>query len=194
MNSDTVARVMLVDDDPAVRTGLRLILGSEPDVVIVGEARDGFEADVVARHTIPDVVLIDIRLPVQVRVTTAEHLLRLAVPPLVIMFTTVIGAPIDDGAPHALIAAIRSGLAGEPVTVATVERTKRDRARGTLGALTARELQVAKYLSLGLSDGEIALHQFVSVATVTATVTRILLKLETDNRVSVATHVRDAEL
>jgi DNA-binding NarL/FixJ family response regulator len=214
-------RLMLVDDDPLVRTGLRLILGGEPDFEIVGEAGDGVEADAVARETGPDVVLLDIRMPLQDGVVTAEHLLRLPAPPRVIMLTTfhaddlvllalaagASGFLLKDTAPHTLIAAIRSVVDGEPVmspqvtrqvisaaTVGTDAGAIRDRARSTLEVLTERELDVAKGIALGLSNAEIAEQQFISVATVKATVTRIFLKLEADNRVSVAMRVRDAAL
>jgi len=214
-------RLMLVDDDPFVRTGLRLILGGEPDFEIVGEAGDGVEADAVARETRPDVVLLDIRMPLQDGVVTAEHLLQLPAPPRVIMLTTfhaddlvlralaagASGFLLKDTAPDTLIAAIRSVIDGEPVmsprvtrqvisaaTVGTDAGAIRERARSALEVLTERELEVAKSIAHGLSNAEIAQRHFISIATVKATVTRIFLKLEADNRVTVAMRVRDAAL
>src|SRR5690606_25413472 len=221
MERARVIRLLLVDDDPLVRRGLGLILGGERDIEIVGEAADGIEAETATRDLAPDVVLMDVRMPHQDGVTTAEHLLRRPDPPAIIMLTTfhvddlvlralaagVSGYVLKDAAPDKVIAAIRSVSAGEPVmsptvarqvitaaTAGTADDAKRAAARAGLDVLTPRELDVALESSRGASNAEIAARLFVSVATVKATVTRIFLKLETDNRVTIALRVRDAGL
>lgn len=221
MERDRVIRLLLVDDDPLVRRGLSLILGGESDIEIVGEAADGIEAEIAARDLAPDVVLMDVRMPNQDGVTTAEALLQRPGPPAIIMLTTfhvddlvlralaagVSGYILKDAAPDKVIAAIRSVADGEPVmsptvarqvitaaTAGTADGAKRESARAGLDVLTPRELDVALEISRGASNAEIAARLFVSVATVKATVTRIFLKLETDNRVTIALRVRDAGL
>lgn len=221
MERDPVIRLLLVDDDPLVRRGLSLILGGESDIEIVGEAADGIEAEVATRDLNPDVVLMDVRMPVQDGVTTAEGLLRRPDPPAIIMLTTfhvddlvlralaagVSGYILKDAAPDKVIAAIRSVSDGEPAmsptvarqvitaaTAGTADGAARERARAALDVLTPRELDVALEISRGASNAEIAARLFISVPTVKATVTRIFLKLETDNRVTIALRVRDAGL
>lgn len=221
MERDPVIRLLLVDDDPLVRRGLSLILGGESDIEIVGEAADGIEAEVATRDLNPDVVLMDVRMPVQDGVTTAEALLRRPDPPAIIMLTTfhvddlvlralaagVSGYILKDAAPDKVIAAIRSVSDGEPAmsptvarqvitaaTAGTADGAARERARAALDVLTPRELDVALEISRGASNAEIAARLFISVPTVKATVTRIFLKLETDNRVTIALRVRDAGL
>jgi DNA-binding NarL/FixJ family response regulator len=216
-----VIRLLLVDDDPLVRRGLSLILGGETDIEIVGEAVDGVEAEAAVRELAPDVVLMDVRMPAQDGVVTAEHLLARPDPPAIIMLTTfhmddlvlralgagVSGFILKDAAPDKVIAAIRSVSAGEPAMSPTVARqvitaatnstagdAKRESARAELDVLTPRELDVAMEISRGASNAEIAARLFISVPTVKATVTRIFLKLETDNRVTIALRVRDAGL
>jgi DNA-binding NarL/FixJ family response regulator len=216
-----VIRLLLVDDDPLVRRGLSLILGGETDIKIVGEAADGVEAEAAVRELAPDVVLMDVRMPAQDGVVTAEHLLARPDPPAIIMLTTfhmddlvlralgagVSGFILKDAAPEKVIAAIRSVADGEPAMSPTVARqvitaatsstagdARRESARAALDVLTPRELDVAVEISRGASNAEIAARLFISVATVKATVTRIFLKLGTDNRVALALRIRDAGL
>ncbi|MEU6713625.1 response regulator transcription factor [Nonomuraea sp. NPDC046802] len=209
-------RVVIVDDDPMVRTGLRLILGGEADLDLAGEAADGKQAMAVVRDLRPDVVLMDIRMPVQDGLTTTELLLARPSPPRILVLTTFdaddmvlralrLGAHgflLKDTPPPKMIEAVRTVARGEPVLSPSVARQVIAAATGgyepqalrELARLTEREREVAIELARGLSNTEIAAALSVSVATVKANITRIFAKLGTDNRVHVAMRVRDAGL
>lgn len=212
----TVTRVVIVDDDPMVRTGLKLILGGAPDLEIVGEAGDGREAMEVVRRARPDVVLMDIRMPVQDGLVTTEQLLAEPNPPRVLVLTTFdaddlvlralrLGASgflLKDTPPPKMIEAVRAVARGEPAlspsvtyqVIAAATGARRPEAREELSRLTERELEVAIEVARGSSNAEIAERLHMSVATVKANISRIFAKLGTDNRVQVAMKVRDAGL
>ncbi|MEV6032157.1 LuxR C-terminal-related transcriptional regulator [Nonomuraea sp. NPDC052116] len=162
---EPVIRVVIVDDDPMVRTGLRLILGGEPDLDLAGEAGDGKQAMDVIRDLRPDVVLMDIRMPEQ------DGLVARGEPVL------------SPSVARQVIAAATGG-----------HKPRRPRAPAELAVLTEREREVAIEVARGASNAEIAASLSVSVATVKANITRIFAKLGTDNRVHVAMKVRDAGL
>lgn len=209
-------RLVIVDDDPMVRTGLRLILGGEPDLAIVGEAGDGREALRVVDELGPDVVLMDIRMPVQDGLVTTERLLARPDPPRILVLTTfdaddmvlralrlgAAGFLLKDTPPTKMIEAVRTVVNGEPVLSPSVTRqliaaaTRQDlprtQAQRELDRLTEREREVAVEVARGRSNAEIAEQLYMSVATVKANITRIFTKLGTDNRVHVAMKVRDA--
>ncbi|WP_308163960.1 response regulator transcription factor [Nonomuraea sediminis] len=210
---------MIVDDDPMVRTGLRLILGGEPDLDLVGEAADGRQAMIVIRDLRPDVVLMDIRMPNQDGLTTTELLLAKPDPPRILVLTTFdaddmvlralqLGADgflLKDTPPPKMIEAVRTVAKGEPVLSPSVARQviaaatgggepQRQEAQWKLAKLTEREQEVAIEVARGNSNAEIAEHLYMSVATVKANITRIFAKLGTDSRVQVAMKVRDAGL
>lgn len=210
-------RVVLVDDDAMVRTGLRLVLGGEEDIEVVGEAGDGLEAERLVRALSPDLVLLDIRMPVQDGLVTVEHLCAAATPPAVVMLTTfdtdelilrALGAGatgffVKDTRPDRLIDGIRKVAAGEPmmspgvarqVIAAATSGESRDQTgvHSAIAALSGREREVALQIALGHSNADIATALYISVATVKATITRIFQKLGTDNRVQVAMLMRDA--
>ncbi|MEV4353674.1 response regulator [Nonomuraea sp. NPDC004186] len=212
-------RVVIVDDDPMVRTGLRLILGGEPDLDLAGEAGDGKQAMDVIRDLRPDVVLMDIRMPEQDGLVTTELLLSRPAPPRILVLTTFdaddlvlralrLGAHgflLKDAPPPKMIEAVRAVARGEPVLSPSVARQviaaatgghepRRPRALAELAVLTEREREVAIEVARGASNAEIAASLSVSVATVKANITRIFAKLGTDNRVHVAMKVRDAGL
>ncbi|GAA2775795.1 response regulator transcription factor [Nonomuraea dietziae] len=214
-----MTRLVLVDDDPMVRTGLRLILGGDPGLEIVGEAGDGLRAMAVVRDLRPDVVLMDIRMPVQDGLTTTELMLARPHPPRILILTTFdaddmvlraleLGASgflLKDTPPPKMIEAVHAVANGEPVLSPSVvhqviaaatgrHEPRRPEARRELARLTEREREVAIEVARGSSNAEIAERLHMSVATVKANVTRIFAKLETDNRVHVAMRVRDAGL
>ncbi|MGA8114254.1 MAG: response regulator transcription factor [Actinocatenispora sp.] len=214
-----MTRLVIVDDDPMVRTGLRLILGGEPDLELVGEAADGREAMTVIRDLAPDVVLMDIRMPHQDGLTTTELLLARPDPPRILVLTTFdtddmvlralqLGAGgflLKDTPPPKMIEAVRAVAAGDPVLSPSVtnqviaaatggHEPRRLEALRELETLTEREREVAIEVARGSSNGEIATCLYMSVATVKANVTRIFAKLGTVNRVHVAMKVRDAGL
>ncbi|RVX41857.1 LuxR family two component transcriptional regulator [Nonomuraea polychroma] len=214
-----MTRLVIVDDDPMVRTGLRLILGGEPDLDLVGEAADGRQAMTVIRDLRPDVVLMDIRMPDQDGLITTELLLAQPDPPRILVLTTFdaddmvlralrLGADgflLKDTPPPKMIEAVRTVAKGEPVLSPSVARQviaaatgggepQRPEAQRELAKLTEREQQVAIEVAQGNSNAEIAEHLYMSVATVKANITRIFAKLGVDSRVQVAMKVRDAGL
>ena len=212
-----VTRLLLVDDDPMVRTGLRLILSGEPDLEIVAEAADGKAAEALVDQLCPDLVLMDIRMPVQDGLTTTEHLLLRPSPPAVLVLTTfdsddqvlralqagAKGFLLKDSAPAQMSEAIHKGAAGEPalspsvtdqvIAAATARQRVDPDARRDLDSLTVREREVASLLAAGRSNQDIADELYVSLATTKATITRIFSKLGVDNRVAAALRVRDAD-
>jgi DNA-binding NarL/FixJ family response regulator len=211
-------RVLLVDDDALVRAGLRMILSSSEEMEVVGEAADGAEAVATAQAHRPDVVLMDIRMPVMDGIAATLALRRLTPPPHVIVLTTfqadeqVISALragadgflLKDTAPTEIVNAVRLVAAGEAMLSPSVTRTllshlgndemadRRRLAAGRLTSLTEREREVAAAVGSGASNAEIAASLFMSEATVKAHVSRLLTKLDVTNRVHIAILVHDA--
>ncbi len=211
-------RVLLVDDDPLVRAGLRMILSSADDLDVVGEAADGADAVDAVRADRPDVVLMDIRMPVMDGIAATTALRRLPSPPHVIVLTTfqaddhvmdalragADGLLLKDTAPAEIIQAVRLVAAGEAMLSPSVTRTllshlgddattdRRRLAAQRLTSLTEREREVATAVGSGASNAEIAASRYMSEATVKAHVSRLLTKLEVANRVQIAILVHDA--
>ncbi|WP_211752678.1 response regulator [Nocardioides lianchengensis] len=217
-------RVLVVDDDPLVRSALGLMLGGQPDVEVVGEAANGREGLALAGSLRPDVVLMDIRMPVLDGLTATRELHRIPQlqpqPPHVIVLTTfdaddhvveALGAGADgfllkDTPPGQILDAIRAVAAGDPMLSPSVTRTLIERLRsgpdsgrvaaaeGRLALLTDRERDVALAVGRGLSNAEIAGELHLSVPTVKAHVSRLFDKLMVTNRVQIAICVHDAGL
>lgn len=211
-------RVLLVDDDALVRAGLRMILSSSDEMEVAGEAADGADAVAAARAHRPDVVLMDIRMPVMDGIAATLALRRLATPPHVIVLTTfqadeqvmsalragADGFLLKDTAPTEIVNAIRLVAAGEAMLSPSVTRTllahlgndemtdRRRLAAQRLTSLTDREREVATAVAAGASNAEVAGSLFMSEATVKAHVSRLLTKLEVTNRVQIAILVHDA--
>ncbi|MFJ8704357.1 response regulator transcription factor [Streptomyces ardesiacus] len=216
----TAIRLLLVDDDPLVRAGLALMLGGADDVQIVGEAADGDEVGPLVDRTRPDVVLMDIRMPVVDGLTATERLRARADAPQVVVLTTfhadeqvlralragAAGFVLKDTPPAEILDAVRRVAAGDPVLSPAVTRrlmeraagagpdTRRTRARARVDTLNDREREVAVAVGRGLANAEIAAHLFMSVATVKAHVSRVLAKLGLNNRVQIALLTYDAGL
>jgi DNA-binding NarL/FixJ family response regulator len=217
-------RVVLVDDDPLVRAGLRLMLGGAPPLEIVGEAGDGAEALEVVARLRPDVVLMDIRMPRMDGLIATQRLSEQPVPPKVIVLTTfdaddhvvralangATGFLLKDTAPPMIVEAIQNVAAGEPmlspsvtaqlirrVTQAPTTDADTERARAAtarLASLSERERDVALAVGQGKSNAEIAGELFMSLATVKAHVSHIFVKMELTNRVQIAICVHEAGL
>ncbi|REB69288.1 response regulator [Cutibacterium namnetense] len=212
--------ILIVDDDPLVRAGLRLILGGSPSLQVVGEGSDGDEAvDLVTEHR-PDVVLMDIRMPRVDGLEATRRLQALPEPPRIIVLTTfdsddlvlralTVGADgflLKDTPPPRMVEAILQVAAGEqalsPSVVSQVIKlatrsansSRQDSARRLLEELTERERAVALAVGQGLTNAQIAKQEYLSVATVKAQITRILGKLGVTNRVQVALIIHDANL
>ena len=203
-------RVLLVDDQPLLRTGFRMILSAEPDLAVVGEAGDGATAVELARRLKPDVVLMDIRMPVMDGIQATRALAGPGVedPIKVLMLTTfgldeyvveslragASGFLLKDAPPEDLVEAIRIVAAGEALLAPSVTRRLLDRVASrlppanenaipALAELTDREMEVLKLLARGLSNAEIAEKLVVSETTVKTHVSRVLAKLELRDRV-----------
>ena len=211
-------RVLIVDDDALVRSGLALIIGGTEDIEVVAQAADGREGLALARDHRPDVVLMDIRMPVMNGLEATEHLAALPDPPHVIVLTTfdaddyvvralaagASGFLLKDTPPAQIVEAIHKVAAGEPmlspaVTRRLIERVtanhepdRRREARAKLVRLTEREAEVAAAVGQGLSNADIAKELHMSVPTVKAHIGRLFTKLEVDNRVQIAIAVHEA--
>lgn len=212
-------KVLLVDDDPLVRAGLRIILSSAEDLKIVAEADDGARAVAAVREHQPDVVLMDIRMAEMDGITATAALRRLDPPPEVIVLTTfqadeqVMGALragasgflVKDTPPTEIVNAVRLVASGDAIISPSVTRTllshfgkteETERRRGAaqrLAALTDREREVAAAVGSGASNAEVAASLFMSEATVKAHVSRLFTKLEVASRVQIAIVVHDAD-
>ena len=213
-------RVLLVDDDPLVRAGLRTILSSASDLDVVAEAADGADAITAVRAHRVDVALMDVRMPGVDGITATKHITALPDPPKVLVLTTfhldeyVFGALragasgflLKDTPPADIVGAVRLVAAGDAMLSPSVTRTlidhysadttqaRRTAAEKTLKLLTEREREVAAAVGRGQSNADIAARLHMSEATVKAHVSRILTKLNAANRVQVAITMHDAGL
>jgi len=212
--------VLLIDDDALVRAGLKLILGGNSGITVVGEGSDGDEVAALVQRLSPDVVLMDIRMARMDGLSATAELLKRKDPPHVIVLTTFdsddlvlralhLGADgflLKDTPPGRMVEAIHQVVDGEHslsptvvhqlIAVATqsMGASRKDDALAELGELTDRERDVALAIGQGLSNAEIAGRHYMSVATVKAHVTRIFSKLGVTNRVQIAIKVHDAGL
>ena len=208
-------RVLVVDDDPLVRVGLRMLLNGD-DLAVVGEAGDGAEAARQVDALQPDVVLMDIRMPGVDGLTATETIRGLPDPPEVIVLTTfdadehvlralragAAGFLLKDTPPADILTAVHRVAGGDAQLSPSVLRQlissviatppRGNAARERLATLTERELEVAHAIGEGLSNAEIASRVYLSIPTVKAHVSAILRKLDADNRVQVALLIHDA--
>jgi DNA-binding NarL/FixJ family response regulator len=212
-------RVLIVDDDALVRSGLRIMLAGAHTVEVVGEAADGNEVlGAVDLHR-PDVVLMDIRMPQLDGIAATRLLATQPDPPAVIVLTTfdadelvlralqagAAGFLLKETPPADIIRAIELVHAGDGMLSPTVTRrliamvagdsdagARADDARERLATLSPRERDVAFAVGLGYGNAEIAAKLHLSVPTVKGHVSRLLDKLEVDNRVQIALLVQAA--
>ncbi|MCX4906380.1 response regulator transcription factor [Streptomyces sp. NBC_00878] len=213
-------RVLVADDEPLIRAGIRMILTSADDIDVVAEAGDGREAVENARSTAVDVALLDIQMPVMDGLTALAELGRAAPNVRVLILTTFgerdnvlralghggAGFLLKDSAPDELIHAVRAAAAGNAYLSPAATRhvvdalsspgatARAEEARHRLDGLTARERDVLALLGEGLSNADAGRLLYMSEATVKTYVSRILTKLNCDNRVQAALLARDADL
>ena len=199
-------RVLVVDDEQLVRTGLRMILSSEDDIDVVGEARDGQEAVERATTLRPDVVLMDIRMPGMDGLQATRRIRERTEAPRVVILTTfdldehvfealragASGFLLKDTPGDTLVAAIRAAVGGEALLApsvtrrlieAYVARPEAPTVTPRLGDLTEREREVLTLLARGRSNAEIAADLVIGEATVKTHVARVLDKLGVRDRV-----------
>lgn len=198
-------RVLVVDDQALVRAGFALMLAQQPDIEVCGEAADGNQAVALYRQLLPDIVLMDVRMPGMDGVTATELLVAQQSAPKVLVLTTfdvddyvhgalragASGYLLKDVEPTELADAVRRVMAGElplsaPVTrrivshfVARPLQIRHER----IAALTAREKEVLALVARGLTNAEIARDLVVSPATVKTHVANILAKLGVRDRI-----------
>lgn len=207
-------RVLLVDDDPLVRTGLQLMLAGADGITVVGEAADGDELDDAVTRTRPGVVLLDVRMP-RVDGVTALRRLTADPRPAVIVLTTfrtdgVVLDALRAGAagfllkhtpPEQIVDAVRTAAEGQPIVSPSVLAQLIEHARsGSTPAatdlreagLTEREHDVAMAVADGLGNAEIAEQLYLSLGTVKSHISSALTKLGLENRVQLAIRAHDA--
>ena len=197
--------VLIADDHPVVRQGLRVLLEVQDDIEVIGEASDGAEAASMAAELRPDVMLLDLKMPGMRGPEVIEDLTARRIPARILVLTSVTDPAAADAAvragaagllykdvdPDALVRAIRSVHDGNLLLSAeaaeTLIRRGADRgAAGGLGALTAREREVLGLISRGRSNREIARALHVSEKTVKAHVSSVLAKLGVQDRTQAA--------
>lgn len=198
--------VVLVDDQELMRVGFRMVLGAQEDIEVVGEAGDGEHAVRLAAELRPDVVLMDVRMPVLDGVEATRRIVEAGTSRVLVMTTFDLdeyvysalrggasGFLLKDTPPDHLVSALRSVCVGDAVVAPAVTRRLLDRFLGggqppprdesVLDALTDREREVLTLVAKGLSNTEIAGTLFLSEATVKTHVGRILSKLDLRDRV-----------
>ncbi|MFF4222618.1 response regulator transcription factor [Streptomyces sp. L500] len=213
-------RVLIADDEPLIRAGIRMILTSADDIEVVAEAVNGREAVELARRHRVDVALLDIQMPVLDGLTALGELGRHA-PGVRVLILTTFGEPdnvlralrqggagflLKDSAPGELIGAVRAAATGAAYLSPAATRhvadslaagpvaTRGEQARRRVAELSEREREVLALLGEGLSNADAGRRIHMSEATVKTYVSRILAKLGCENRVQAALLARDAGL
>jgi DNA-binding NarL/FixJ family response regulator len=209
-----VIRVLLADDQALLRTGFRMILQAQPDLEVVGEAVDGADAVRQAARLDPDVVLMDVRMPVMDGIAATERIAAAGSSRVLVLTTFDLdeyafaalragasGFLLKDVPPDVLAGGIRSVAAGDAVVSPRITRQLLDRFSGSLpdpaappgeadalAGLTERERQVFTEVARGLTNAEVAGRLHLSEATVKTHLTRVLAKLGLRDRVQIVIH------
>jgi len=214
-------RVLLVDDQDLVRAGFAMVLGSQPDLAVVGEAADGAAAINLAREIPADVMVMDVRMPGLDGVAATREICQAAERPRVLILTTfdldeyafealragASGFLLKSAPPEELLYAIRSVHNGDSVVAPSTTRrligrflphlparTTDRQDRADLAELTAREREVLAEVGSGLSNAEIAARLYISEATVKTHVGHIMAKLGLRDRIQVVVYAYETGL
>jgi DNA-binding NarL/FixJ family response regulator len=212
-----VIRVLLVDDDALVRAGLKMMLRGADGIEVVGEVDDGAGVPAAVRQHTPDVVLMDIRMPVIDGITATRALTKKATAPNVIVLTTfgadatvleairagAAGYLLKHTEPEEIVEAVRRAGRGEPALSPAAMRTLIDhaatgddsrvqQAQRRLAVLTEREREIAALVAEGLNNTEIGARLYLAVGTVKSHLSSALAKLDLDNRIQLALLAHDA--
>lgn len=208
--------VLLVEDQSLVRTGFRLVVDSQPDMCVVGEAADGVSGVAEAGRVAPDVVVMDVRMPNLDGIEATRRILAADHPPKVLMLTTydlddyamaavragASGFLLKDAPAEDFLSAVRHVYAGDAVLAASTTRRLLDRlappinvaAQRLVATLTEREAEVLRVLASGLSNAEVAIALSVGEGTVKTHVRHILTKLGVRDRVQAVILAHEAGL
>jgi DNA-binding NarL/FixJ family response regulator len=195
-------RILLVDDHPVVRHGLRGMLDAEPDLTVVGEASSGTAGVAAARELTPDIVLMDLRMPDGDGVQATGQILEVLPAAKVVVLTTyetdrdilraieagASGYLLKDASPAELADAVRAAARGETVLAPSVASTLVRQVRAPAPpALSAREVQVLRLVAQGRTNAEIGKELFISEATVKTHLLRVFNKLDVADRTAAVT-------
>ncbi|WIM95111.1 response regulator transcription factor [Actinoplanes oblitus] len=195
-------RILLVDDHPVVRMGLRGMLDAEPDLTVIGEASDGAEGAELALRERPDIVLMDLRMPGADGVEATGRILAADRDIRVMVLTTyesdrdilraieagASGYLLKDASPAELADAVRAAARGETVLAPSVASMLVRQVRSPAPpALSARETEVLKLVSAGLTNADIGKRLFISEATVKTHLLRVFNKLDVADRTAAVT-------
>ncbi|WP_415924850.1 response regulator transcription factor [Streptomyces sp. AK04-3B] len=199
-------RVLLCDDQELIRMGLRMVIDSQPDLTVVGEAADGHAAVARCAELEPDLVLMDVRMPEADGLAATRHISSLPSPPKIIIVTTfdldeyaygalragASGFLVKDALGEEIVAAVRNVLRGDVMVAPTAVRRLVERfvlpaaqpvEETRLALLTEREREVLTLVAYGLSNAEIAARLFLGLTTVKTHLGRTLTKLDLRDRV-----------
>ena len=199
-------RILIADDHPIVRQGMELVIASQSDLELVGQATNGEEAVRLVNETCPDVIIMDLKMPVKDGLTAIREIKAAKLDAQILVLTSfqdddnvftaikagAMGFLLKDSPPEHLLNAIRTVHRGESALHPTIARKLIQEVRQptqlplSADPLTAREIQVLKCLSQGMSNREIALELSVSLRTVTTHISNILDKLHFSNRTQAA--------
>jgi DNA-binding NarL/FixJ family response regulator len=192
-------RVLIVDDHPVVREGLRAVLSAEPDITVLAECGNGEDAVRAAAELAPDVVLMDLRLPGLDGVAATSQIVAAGRAAVLVLTTYdtdgdiaraiaagAVGYLLKDAPRHDLAAAVRATARGETVLAAPVAAKLVSQVRGG-NNLSAREIDVLRRIARGLSNPEIGRELYISEATVKSHVMRIFGKLAVRDRTAAVT-------
>lgn len=198
-------RILIADDHPVVRTGLRAMLAAEPDLQIVGEAGTPEQAVALAQQLSPELVLMDLRFGEDATGADATRRIRSQeAAPYVLVLTNydtdgdILGAVeagasgylLKDAPPEELIAAIRAAASGESALAPAVAARLLSRLRSPAVSLSAREIDVLQRVADGASNGEIAEALFISEATVKSHLVHVFSKLDVSSRTAAVARAR----